>query len=325
LAFFVTTRSAVSVTVATVVVAVAELFAVDVSAVVVAAFALFVITVPPGVAELTLTTRVNDADAPDASDALVALTVPPLPTAGVEGVHPAGAANETNVVFVGTASVNETLAAAAAPLFVTVIVYVMFEPALTGSGESLFATTRSARVGATAVTVVVAVAELFAVDDSVEDVEVVAVFVMVVAAGVPLFTLTTSVNVADAVAANDALVALTVPFEPTAGVDGVHPAGDAKETNVVFAGSGSLSETFAAAEVPLFVIVIVYVMFEPAVTGSGASLFVMVRSAMGAAATVVVAVALLLVVLASASVVDVVAVLLMIVPLGVPAVTCTTT
>ena len=46
---------------------------------------------------------------------------------------------------------------------------------------------------------------------------------------------------------------------------------------------------------------------------------------MGAAATVVVAVALLLVVLASASVVDVVAVLLMIVPLGVPAVTCTTT
>ena len=43
-------------------------------------------------------------------------------TAGVDGVQPAGTANDANVVLGGTTSVNETLAAAALPLFVTVIV-----------------------------------------------------------------------------------------------------------------------------------------------------------------------------------------------------------
>ena len=66
-------------------------------------------------------------------------------------------------------------------------------------------------------------------------------------------------------------------------------------------------------------------MLLPAVTGSGASLFVIVRSAVGVAETVVVVVALLFAVVVSVSVVLMVAVLLMTVDAGVDAPTCTTT
>jgi len=91
-------------------------------------------------------------------------------------------------------------------------------------------------------------------------------------------------------------VRVTVPFAPTAGVILPH-AGPDNDTNVVPAGRGSLTLTFAASLGPLFVIVIVYVRFDPAVTGSGESVFVTAMSA--DVATVVVAFALSLPVLGS--------------------------
>ena len=48
------------------------------------------------------------------------------------------------MVFAGSVSDNATVVAAAAVRFVTAIVYVRFEPATTGSGESTFVTDRSA-------------------------------------------------------------------------------------------------------------------------------------------------------------------------------------
>src|SRR5205823_3546612 len=59
-----------------------------------------------------------------ASDAIVQVTMPLPPTAGVvqEKIGPVDCDAETNVVFAGTASVSETLAAFDGPLFVTVIV-----------------------------------------------------------------------------------------------------------------------------------------------------------------------------------------------------------
>src|SRR5207245_6137948 len=119
-------------------------------------------------------------------------------------------------------------------------------PAVTGSGASDLDTVRSGRaVGA--LTVVAAVAVLFAVDDSVDVVATVAVLLMIVPPGTPAPTATTSVNVADVAALSDGSVAVTVPEAPTAGVDAVQPAGAEKETNVVFGGTPSVSETFAAA------------------------------------------------------------------------------
>src|SRR5204863_707858 len=109
-------------TTATVVVAVAELLAVEVSADAVAADAVFVMIVPPATLAPTVTTSVKVALPPAASDGFVADAVPVAPTAGVDGVQPAGTANDANVVLGGTTSVNEILAAAAVPLFVTVIV-----------------------------------------------------------------------------------------------------------------------------------------------------------------------------------------------------------
>jgi hypothetical protein len=58
---------------------------------------------------------------------------------------------DTNVVPAGVVSEKETLDATSGPALVTLIVYVMFDPATTGSGESTFETERSA-VAATAVT-----------------------------------------------------------------------------------------------------------------------------------------------------------------------------
>lgn len=84
--------------------------------------AVLLTTVPAAVPGLTLTTRVNAALAPLASDGLLAVTVPVPPTAGVAVVHPAGAVNETNVVFAGTVSFSVAVDAAEGPAFVTPIV-----------------------------------------------------------------------------------------------------------------------------------------------------------------------------------------------------------
>ena len=82
--------------------------------------AVSVITVPAAVPTFTVSTTVNVAEAPDASVAFKQVSVP-LTT---EQTHPAegdGVA-ETNVVFAGIASLNPTVLAAAAPLFVTTTV-----------------------------------------------------------------------------------------------------------------------------------------------------------------------------------------------------------
>jgi len=131
----------------------------------------------------------------------------------------------------------------------------MVEPAATGSGASLFVTTRSGSV--VTATVVVAVALLFAVEDSGVDVAIVAVFEMIVPAASPPFAVTTSVKVAGGPGANSGLVAVTVPVPPTAGVEVIHPTGALNEKNVVFAGTTSVRDTLAADAVPLFVTVIV--------------------------------------------------------------------
>jgi hypothetical protein len=50
---------------------------------------------------------------------------------------------------------------------------------------------------------------------------------------------------------------LTVPPAPTAGVVHNHPAGAASETNVVPAGTASLSETLCASDGPPLLVSIV--------------------------------------------------------------------
>ena len=77
-------------------------------------------------------------------------------------------------------------------------------------------------------------------------------------AGVPLgvfgFTLTTRLKLALAPAANVAMVHSTVPVSPGAGLAQAKagPAVCVIETNVVFAGVASLSETFWASLGPAF-------------------------------------------------------------------------
>ncbi len=69
------------------------------------------------------------------------------PAAGAVAVQPAGAVNETNVVFAGTSSVSETFWAASGPAFVTVNVYVRSWPIVTGLGETDPAADTSALAG----------------------------------------------------------------------------------------------------------------------------------------------------------------------------------
>src|SRR5438128_126398 len=125
----------------------------------------------------------------------------------------------------------------------------MLEPALTGSGESLLVTARSAAV----LTVVMAVALLFAgTGSTVVDVTLAVLEMVPVAAAL---TFTTSVNVADAPAANVAMFAVAVPVPPTAGVVSVNAGPEVciMETKVVLAGMVSLSETVDATAGPPFV------------------------------------------------------------------------
>src|SRR5919106_4115375 len=117
---------------------------------------------------------------------------------------------------------------------------------MTGSGLSVLVTDRSAG----ALTVVEAEAELFAPFGSVDPVFPRAVFVMTVAPGVPGFTCTTIVKVALAAAANDDSVHVTAKGGPEPGAGGVQanvgPASWTNETNVVFAGTPSVSSTLSA-------------------------------------------------------------------------------
>src|SRR5436190_23953833 len=126
----------------------------------------------------------------------------------------------------------------------------MLFPAVTGSGESVLVTDRSADV----FTVVVAVAELFAVLGSNVDALTEAVL-LIVPPAVPVFT--TRVNTPEAAGATDGFVQLTVPPAPTAGVVHDHPPGDARETKVVPAGRVSASAMLVAKSPPPFVAVMV--------------------------------------------------------------------
>jgi hypothetical protein len=81
------------------------------------------VTSPAAAAADTSTTTTIFAEVPDARFAeSVQLIVPVPPTAGVVQLHPAGARTESNVVFVGVASVKLTPVAAAGPLLVIVCV-----------------------------------------------------------------------------------------------------------------------------------------------------------------------------------------------------------
>jgi len=87
---------------------------------------------------------------------------------------------------------------------------------------------------------------------SVVAVVTVAVFGMAVPVRTAGVTLTVSVKTPDASGARDAIEHETVPPAPTAGVVHAHPPGDARETNVVPAGSVSDSATVTAVDGPAF-------------------------------------------------------------------------
>ena len=124
-------------------------------------------------------------------------------------------------------------------------------PAITGSGESVFDTDRSADV----FTVVVAVAELFAGVGSFVGELAAAVLVIVAPLATLALTFTTTVKAATAPAGSEAMLQLTVPPAPTAGL--VHekagPVFWARETNVVPAGRVSVTAAVWASDGPLLV------------------------------------------------------------------------
>jgi hypothetical protein len=238
----------------------------------------FVITVPLGVPELTFTTSVNDAELNGASVAIMQVWVPVPPTASGGQLHPAAGVTETKVVLTGITSLRVTDVAVCGPSFRTVRVYVMLPPTATGSGESDFRTRRFAPP----LTVVVALAELLAVTASSVEATL-AVLVMIVPFGVAAATLSTKVIVL-VPTGTEGLVQVCVPVPPTGSGGHVHPTPGVTETNVVPAGVVSEKETFDAASGPALVTMIVYVMFDPATTGSGESTFETERSAVAATA-----------------------------------------
>lgn len=186
----------------------------------------------------------------------------PAPTLGlVQGlagnpvhVQPAGAVMETKEVFAGVASENVPLVAAVEPVFVTTCVYVMLFPAWTGFGEAEFVTER---LGPAPPTIAVTLAVLFAELGSVAADETDAVSVRAVPFATPVLTLTTRVNVAEVDPAIFTLVQTTLPVPPSPGVRQLHPAGDAIETNVVFAGTVETRVALSAALGPPLVTICV--------------------------------------------------------------------
>jgi hypothetical protein len=143
-------------------------------------------------------------------------------------------------------------------------------------------------------TIVVAVALLLPLFGSIVVVLTVAVFVISAFAGIAMLTLTTIFNTAISLAAIEDFVNVTVPVPPAAGDVMAQPTPliTIALTNVVLAGAASVKVTLTALLGPLLVSVIVYVRFDPAITGSGESVLVMARSASGVSVSVSVAVLL---------------------------------
>ena len=127
----VTLTSALTVTVADVV---EVLFEGVGSAVVEVTVAVSLIVVPDAVAGEIFTVSAKVAVVPGARDAMLQDTVAPVVQAKV---GPVFWTSETNVVFGGKTSVQDTLAAFDGPLLVTVIVYVMLLPAVAVAGPVL--------------------------------------------------------------------------------------------------------------------------------------------------------------------------------------------
>jgi hypothetical protein len=127
-------------------------------------------------------------------------------------------------------------------------------PGATGSGASEIATETSALPTPTAVIVA---AESLAGSGSVVAEPAVTVLPMSEPVTAPASTATTRVNVAVAPAPSVAAEQSTVPAAPTAGVVHDQPAGDASETKLVPAGTGSASVALVAAPGPAFATVIV--------------------------------------------------------------------
>src|SRR6185436_713668 len=128
----------------------------------------------------------------------------------------------------------------------------MLAPTVTGSGESVFTTDRSADPA----TAVAALPLLLAGSGSAVDEAAVAVLVSSVPPMTPVSTFTINVNT-ESPAGTEGFVQWTVPVPPTGGVVQDQPAGAASETKVVPVGNGSSRVTVAAMLGPAFVVVIV--------------------------------------------------------------------
>src|SRR5580692_10173715 len=132
----------------------------------------------------------------------------------------------------------------------------MLLPACTGFGEATLVTVRSGKV---VPTTVVAVAVLFAEFGSITDELTFVVPVMTVPFATPVFTFTTTEKLAEVNPTMSALVQMTLPPLPTIGRMQLHPDGGVIETNVVFAGTGTMTVALSAALGPLLVATTVYV------------------------------------------------------------------
>jgi len=203
------------------------------------------VIVPGAVPVFTFTVNVKFAVVPDA---IVVLSV--QVSVASTHVHPAGLGNDTAVVPAGSVSVNTGAAAVAGPPLVTLCVYVILFPAVTGFGVAEFVTLRSACVPDA--TGILNVAVLLVAYVSREVVATVTVSAMIVPAAVPALTV---------------YFAVIVPVDPGGTLGLVQATGDAfgqvhvpppavttaTETNVKFAGSGSLKVAVLQLLGPLLV------------------------------------------------------------------------
>jgi hypothetical protein len=216
------------------------------------AVAVLEMEVPTGWAGLVATTSVKTLLPMDML-AIEQVIVPVAPTAGVVHDQPPGGVSETNVVTIGNVSVSETLVASLGPALLTVMVYVMLFPGVTGSGESVFVTERSAAPVPTVVVSVSLSLPLFG--SGVVDV-IVAVLLRIVPPATDAFTLTVNVKTALPMVMFG-FVHVIVPIPPTGGVVQVQPPGATIETKVVSAGTESVSERLVASLGPALFTVIV--------------------------------------------------------------------
>ena len=134
-----------------------------------------------------------------------------------------------------------------------------------------------------AMTAVFAAAELLPKFIS-ADIPLTIAVLVIVAPGAAL-TFTTRLIATDPAGAIAPSEQMTAPVPPTGGV--LQLPGLVSDTNVVPAGITSVKVTPASVLGPLFETAIVYVMFEPVTTGSGASDLVICRSETGPIPTTV--------------------------------------